>query len=239
MNIIITGGASGLGRSITEELLKDPTHKFLVSYRTDSATVKSWKEHYPQIEFKLCDFGDRKSVTSFLNDIASFSPDILINNAHTGFEKRHFHKFDDSYALNSFESNVIPSLQITGKCIPIFRKKGGGRIINILSSSIIGNPPIGYSVYTAEKNYLLSMSKSWATENAPFKISSNSISPEFMMTKMTADTDERVVEEMIAGHPLKRLLETSEVAEVVCFLVTCPLHINGINLTINSAKHVI
>ena len=83
------------------------------------------------------------------------------------------------------------------------------------------------------------MSKSWAIENAAFKITSNSISPEFMQTNMTARTDERIVEQMIAAHPLKQLLSTSDVAEVVDFFITCPLHINGTNLVINSAKNAI
>lgn len=239
MNIVITGGASGLGKSITERLLKNTASKFLVSYRTNTSVVEQWKEAYPQIQFVPCDFADEKSVALFLNAVESFSPDILINNAHGGYEEKYFHKTDASYISGSFNNNVLATLQITAKCISVFRKKKSGRIINILSSVVAGNAPVGWSVYTAEKNYLLSMSKSWAIENAAFKITSNSISPEFMQTNMTSGTDERVVEQMIATHPLKQLLTTGEVAEAVEFFTACPLHINGINLIINSAKNVI
>lgn len=239
MNIVITGGASGLGKSITERLLQNSAYRLLVSYRKDSAVIEQWKSSYSQVQFAQCDFSDSNSLGSFLEVIETFSPNVLINNAHAGYEEKYFHKTESSYTTSSFSCNVMATLQITAKCISLFRKKKSGRIINILSSVVAGNPPIGWSVYTAEKNYLLSMSKSWATENAPFKIASNSISPEFMQTNMTSGTDERVVEQIIASHPLKQLLTTSEVAEVVDFFVTCPIHINGTNLVINSAKNVI
>jgi len=239
MNIIITGGASGLGKSITERLIKNSSSRFLVSYRTSTSVVEQWKETYPQIQFAQCDFADKKSVASFLDTIENFSPDILINNAHAGYEEKYFHKTEGSSISDSFQNNVLATLQITAKCVSVFRKKKSGRIINILSSAVAGNPPIGWSVYTAEKNYLLSMSKSWAIENAAFKITSNCISPEFMQTNMTSVTDERIVEQMTSTHPLKKLLTTTEVAEAVDFFTTCPLHINGTNLIINSAKNVI
>ena len=92
--------------------------------------------------------------------------------------------------------------------------------------------------YAAEKNYLLSMNKSWASENINFNITSNAISPSMMQTNLTKNIDERIIEQMITSHPLKRLLDPSEVANVVKFLVEASSFITGQNLVINSGENL-
>ena len=137
----------------------------------------------------------------------------------TGFEQNYFHKLKADYFTDSFQRNVLPAIKITQTALVYFRKKKFGKIITVLSSYLINKPPIGLSEYTASKSYLLSLSKSWATENANFNISSNCISPSFMQTSLTSDTDERVVSEMITKHPLKTLLKVEEAAEAIAFFV--------------------
>ena len=100
-------------------------------------------------------------------------------------------------------------------------------------------PPIGLSEYVANKAYLLSMSKSWAHENSKYNVTSNSISPSFMMTPLNKFEDERLVENMTKAHPLKTLLKEEEVAEAVSFLINASQQINGINLPINAAENVV
>ncbi|MFZ0035366.1 MAG: SDR family oxidoreductase, partial [Sedimentisphaerales bacterium] len=127
---------------------------------------------------------------------------------------------------------------ITQEAIKLFRKKKFGKIINILTSFLINKPPTGLSEYVAKKAYLLSLSKSWAVENADFNISSNCISPSFMQTELTSSMDERIVEQLIKVHPLKRLLRPEEVAESVLFFINSPQHVNGVNLVINAAQDI-
>ena len=91
----------------------------------------------------------------------------------------------------------------------------------------------------AQKNYLLSLNKSWATENIAFNVSSNAISPSIMRTNLTKYTDERVFEQMVENAPLKRLIEPKEVAEVVEFLVGSTLFLNGQNIVLNQGENLI
>src|ERR1019366_7084787 len=124
------------------------------------------------------------------------------------------------------------------EAIKTFRKKKFGKIINIISSALVNKPPIGWSEYVANKSYLLAMSKAWAAECIKFNITSNSISPSFMLTNLTSDTDERVIEQMKEEHPLKRLLTTDEVAEAVVFFTKSSQQINGTNLVINAGTEI-
>jgi 3-oxoacyl-[acyl-carrier protein] reductase len=135
--------------------------------------------------------------------------------------------------------NVYPVVKLTQQFIADSRKRKSGKIITILSSGIINKPPLGWSEYIANKAYLHSMAKSWAVENVSFGITSNCVSPSFMQTNLTKQTDKRIVELMISDNPHKRLLTEVEVAEAVSFLVTASPHINGSNLIINAAQDII
>lgn len=235
MNILITGGASGLGASVVKLLAQQADISTIYfTYATSMEAAKLIEANYPNTRAVFCQFSDSYSVSQLLDMIPGMNLDVLVNNANSGIHKEHFYKTDPEIFLKSFELNILPTLQITQEAIKVFRKKKSGRIVNIISSAVVSKPVIGWSAYIANKSYLLSMSKSWATEGIKFNITSNSISPSFMRTNLTSDTDERLIEQMVQEHPLKRLLTTDEVADAVLFYVRASPHINGTNLVINA-----
>jgi NAD(P)-dependent dehydrogenase (short-subunit alcohol dehydrogenase family) len=140
---------------------------------------------------------------------------------------------------NGFNNNILPVIQITQAAISFFRKKKCGKIITVLSSAIIGKPLLGSSAYTAEKQYLLSLAKSWAIENAAFNITSNCVSPDFMLTAIHKDVDERIIEGIKSASPLKRLLSVEEVSEIVMFLLNATSQMNGVNIPINAGNSIL
>lgn len=174
-----------------------------------------------------------------LGRIGEVNPDILINNALTGMRTKHFHQDDPAEFLASFSNNVIPTLRITQQAIKEFRKKKNGRIISVLTSYLINRPPIGLSEYVANKAYLLSLSRSWAGENARFNITSNCVSPSMMKTSLTNHLDERQLEDIATSNPLRRLVTPEEVADAVFFLASGSPQINGVNLLINGGVDVV
>jgi 3-oxoacyl-[acyl-carrier protein] reductase len=239
MKILVTGGASGLGKSITLKLAANKTYRLFFTYAGSSAEAAAINKEYDNTVSFKCDFRRSEDIQALLAKLDEWDVDVVVHNAFTGFEKKHFHRLAPEAFTDSFRNNVLPVIAITQKAIASFRKKRSGKIITILSSAIVNTPPSGWSEYTAAKAYLHSLSKSWAVENASFNITSNCISPSFMLTPLNSDTDERIVEEMIKQHPLKKLLTPEEVAESVCYLCTATQQINGINLLINSAESVI
>ena len=238
MNILITGGASGLGEVITKKLASEPTNVVYFTYFKSEVNAAELEKKFPNTKAIKCDFNNSEDIDLLISKMDSLNLNVLINNAITQFEIKHFHKLEPNCFIESFNSNIIPTIKISQKAISIFRKAKFGKIITILSSAIISTPPIGWAEYTANKAYLLSLSKSWAVENANFNITSNCISPEFLQTPLTRNTDERVIEEMIKSHPLKKLLTKEEVADTISFLVGAPQHISGINLVMNSAVNI-
>ncbi|HEV8079379.1 MAG TPA: SDR family NAD(P)-dependent oxidoreductase [Chitinophagaceae bacterium] len=236
MNILITGGASGLGQSITKVLAERKTLNIFFTYNHSADNSKELESQFKNVKAIHCNFENEESLQSLLLEIEKNDIQVLVNNAFTGLQTKYFHKMEANYFADNFNKNIIPVIKITQQAIIHFRKKKFGKIITILSAYIINKPPIGLSEYVAEKNYLLSLSKSWAVENAKFNITSNCISPSIMQTALTANTDERVIEEIVNNHPLKKILSTTEVSETVNYFVNASQQINGINFVINSAS---
>jgi len=239
MNVLITGGASGLGAAITRRLGSKEENKIFFTYFKSRENASQMEQSFPNTQGIQVDFNNIESLAKLKNLISKESIDILINNAIVEHTKNHFHKIAPEYFSQSFLQNINPTLEITAEAIKVFRKKKFGKIITILSSGLINTPPVGWSEYTANKAYLHSMVKSWATENASFNITSNGISPSMMMTDLNDDIDERYEELATDAHPLKKLLSVDEVADSVNFLCEATQQINGINMIINSGVNIL
>lgn len=240
MKILVTGGASGLGKAITRRLASNAANEVWFTYCSSTVKAQEIERTFPNAKGVRCDFKNGDDLTGLLKQMDAIGFDALVNNAiSTPIAKKHFHRTDLEVFRDGFERNIVPTVQITQRAITKFREKKAGRIVTLLTATLAGKPPAGYAEYTAAKAYLHSLAKSWAAENAVYGVTSNCISPAYMATKLTSDTDERIVEQMTANHPLKRLLTTDEVAEAVEFFLKAPQHINGTNLLINAASEIL
>jgi 3-oxoacyl-[acyl-carrier protein] reductase len=240
MNILVTGGASGLGEAITTKLASVKEDIVFFTFNKSSEKAGEIEHRFSNCEGIKCDFQNPDDLNSLIAFIEKADLDILVNNAFlSGITQKHFHKTDFLIFQDNFNINIIPVIRITQSVITQFRRKKYGKIITVLSSALAGNPPLGWSEYVAGKAYLASLCKSWAVENNTFNITSNSVSPSFMQTNLTLGTDDRIIDEFIDAHPLKQLLSTHEVSDAVYFLTKCSQQINGINLIMNAGTHVI
>lgn len=239
MIILITGGSSGLGESITRKFAGNSAYQVYFTYYRSEANAQTIASDFNNAFAIKCNFHDEADVLKLKEQITALQPDVLINNAFSGpFIKSYFHKTPSSDFINEFKSNIVPSIILTQEAINCFRRKKKGKIITILTSALLNVPVTGASVYLANKAYLKQLSKVWATENSRYNITSNTVSPAFMLTGFTKDTDERVVDQIKEGHPLKKILTTDEVADTVFFLAGASDQINGIDIVINAATSI-
>ena len=240
MNVLVTGGSSGLGKAIVCALAALPDHQIFFTYNRHGEEAEALAREHANVIARKCDFTNEEDLRALEEAIPSFDLDVLVNNAYVGTPLgTHFHKTDPAEFLKKFEENLIPTVRITQQAIVGFRKKRFGKIINILTAYLVNVPPMGFSIYTANKAYLQQLSKSWSSEYSRYNISSNCISPEFMLTNLAADVDERVVEQMQDRHPLKKLLTPSEVADAVIYFVNASQQVNGTHLVINAAQNIL
>ena len=239
MNILITGGASGLGEAITRILAKDIRNKVYFTFTNSEFNAKKIELDFSNAFSIKCDFKDSESLKLLTAKMGQLELDVLINNAYIGSAiNTYFHKIPIDNFEEDFKLNILPTILITQSAIEFFKKKKKGKIITTLTSFLLNSPPIGSSSYVANKAYLASLVKSWANENAKFNITSNSISPSFMQTKFTSEVDNRIIEQMLANHPLKKLLTVEEVAETVLFLINASSQINGLDVIMNAGINI-
>jgi len=108
--------------------------------------------------------------------------------------------------------------------IPIFKKNGGGSIINTASAQA-HTPLPGWAAYAAAKGGIISMTRQLATEFGPYNIRTNSISPGTINTEMVkqvlkADGSGIMAKEFNSMHPLDRIGEPEEIGAAAVFLAS-------------------
>ena len=239
MNILITGGTGGLGRAIVDDFAKGARNNIYFTYCHSGEKAQAITDTYANVRGIRCDYGEAGSLETLLSAIDGMNLDVLVNNAWWGKpDAIRFGQLTGERIRDTFCNNVLPLVAITQEALKTFRKKKGGKIITILTAYLRGVPPIGYGLYASTKAYIAQMVRTWSVEYARYGITSNSVSPEFMRTDFTGGTDERVIEQMEQAHPLKRLLEPKEVAEVVRFLAEASPQINGVDIPVTAGTRL-
>lgn len=238
MNILITGGTSGLGKALVLLLARDNANKVYFTYCKNEESARAINSQLENTVSLKLDYEDTDGVSTFIDNIRDLRIDVLINNAYSGEPMAsNFHKSQPDEYEKAFITNVIPLIKITQVCILGMRKRKFGKIINIITSAVIDTPPLGYSVYACTKAYIRQLSKSICKENARFNITSNCILPDYMQTGFTKVADFQI-EQMTDIHPLKRLLQPEEVACVIKSVIQSSQQLNGVEIPINAAQHI-
>ncbi len=221
---IVTGGSSGIGRAIAEDLAANGA-KIVVNYNSSSEAatevVESITKNGGTAVAVQADVSDFKASTDLIKStLDTFGQiDILVNNAGTT---------RDTLLLSMKESQWDTVLDTNLKSVfncskaavrPMLRRKKGGRIINISSvSGIVGQP--GQANYAASKAGIIGFSKSLAKELGSRAITVNVVAPGFVLTKLTANLPEDLVKQTVDFIPLGRWGDASEIANVVTFLAS-------------------
>jgi short-subunit dehydrogenase len=187
MNIIITGGANGIGKEIALQLAKYEGNTILITGR-DGVTlgkVADSAEH-KNIKFLVCDFRElHLSIESFKKNVNFVfnSVDILINNAGTLVSKD-FAEISDSEAREMMEVNFFAPVEIIRTLLPLMNKHS--HIVNISSmGGFQGSAKFkGLSYYSASKAALACISECLAGEFQESEIIVNCLALGSVQTEM-------------------------------------------------------
>lgn len=221
---IVTGGGSGIGRAVAI-LFAQEGAKVLLSDLNESGC----KETMTMIErqggvaaYMTSDVSQPMASEQLVNQaVEKFGGlNIAVNNAGiSGLSAP-----TAEYTIEAW--NQVISTNLSGVFygmkyqIPAMLKAGGGSIINI--SSILGQ--VGFAnapAYTAAKHGVVGLTQNAALEYSSKNIRINSVGPAFIMTPML---EKGLTKEALAGaaalHPIGRLGEASEVAELVLWLAS-------------------
>lgn len=168
--VLITGGSSGLGKSIGEFL---QTRNFKV-YGTSRNPSKTESSSFPLIAL---DVTKNNTIKSAVNHIiqAEGKIDILINNAGIGITGP-IEETPEEEIKKAFDTNYFGPLNVTKAVLPGMRDNGGGLIINI--TSIAGYMGLPYrGIYSATKGALELTTEAFRMELKDFNIKMTNVAP--------------------------------------------------------------
>jgi 3-oxoacyl-[acyl-carrier protein] reductase len=219
---LVTGGAQGIGRVISEELAGQGAHVILGDVNLEGAekTALELKQTGAKASAVRIDVSSSSDVQSaFDSIIKQYKPvDIVVNNAgitRDGLLVRMKEADWDSVMNINLKGSFLCSQQAAKQMM----KQKNGAIVNIASIvGLIGN--FGQANYSASKAGLIGFTKTLAREVAPRGIRANAIAPGFIDTEMTRVLEDSVREKLIEQIPLARLGEPEDVARCVSFLVS-------------------
>lgn len=213
---IVTGGSSGLGKTISLQFLKLGAKVIITGTKLNSP---DWVKEFKNCVYIQADFLDKISLNKFLIFIKNLNKiDVLVNNAGIiKFSKIGSKQFEKEFT-NVLNVNLYSVIKITNKVVSIMLKNNYGRIVNI--SSISGHIVKPHqSSYSSTKQGLNGFSKAISIDLAKDGILANSVCPSTINTPMTqSKLNKEQINTLNNNHPLKRLASTDDISNVIIFL---------------------
>jgi NAD(P)-dependent dehydrogenase (short-subunit alcohol dehydrogenase family) len=177
--VLITGGSSGIGKSIGEFL----HHKGFVVYGTSRNPEKVLNAIFPLIAL---DVRDTDSIIKAIAKVIAISGklDVVINNAGVGITGP-LEEIPTAEIKNNFETNLFGPIEVMKAVLPQMRAQQSGLIVNI--TSIAGYMGLPYrSVYSASKGALELITEALRMEVKPFGIQITNVAPGDFATNIAA-----------------------------------------------------
>jgi len=241
--IIITGGGTGLGKSMATRFAELGANLVITSRRQDviDNTAEELRQYGGKVLAITCDVRDPEQVQSMVDQTVSElgSIDILLNNAAGNFISP-----TEDLSPNGFKTVVDIVLNGTFNCTQaagkVMRENDGGVILNIVTTYAWTGS--GYVVPSAcAKAGVLAMTRSLAVEWAKYGIRTVAIAPGPFPTKgawsRLAPPGLGIQKKMINRVPLKRVGEHEELANLASYLVSDQAgYINGEVVTIDGGE---
>lgn len=237
---VITGAARGLGYAIAERLSQNANCVLLDAL----PEVESAATALPGAIGIVADVADEASVASAVERIADRfgRVDILVNNAgiHPRTEIGGIQGIDELSVTDwdqILRVNLTGMFIVTKAVLPLMRKGGWGRIVNM--SSRTGRAYTGTSsmAYATAKAGVIALTRQVAGSEGPNGITANCIAPGSIRTPMTDDGGEAALAARIARTVVGRIGEPDDIAAAVAFLASDEAgYISGATLDINGGS---
>ncbi|AXT53666.1 SDR family oxidoreductase [Aquimarina sp. BL5] len=193
--VLITGGSSGIGKSIGVFL----ANKGYIVYGTSRNPSRF--SDFNSFTLLQLDVADKNSIASTVKTIEQKHGrlDVLINNAGAGITGP-LEEIPEEEIIKNFTTNYFGPINVTKAVLPLMRKQGSGLIINI--TSIAGYMGLPYrAVYSASKAALEMTTEAWRMELKSFNINMTNVAPGDFATNIAAG---RYHAPVIEGSPYEK-----------------------------------
>ena len=203
-NIVIIGGTKGIGKAIVSEVVDNNNVVCLSRNQTDFSHDNYTFHNFDAL---VDDYPDFESVDCLIYCPGSINLKPISTLSLDDFR-------------NDFELNVIGAVRAIKKYLNLLKKSGSASILLFSTVATKLGMPYHASVSVA-KSGIDGLVKTLGSELAP-KVRINAIAPTITNTELASKIlrNEKVIENMVERHPLKKILSSNEVAKMASFLIS-------------------
>ncbi|MGI9524247.1 MAG: SDR family NAD(P)-dependent oxidoreductase [Hyphomicrobiaceae bacterium] len=217
---VVTGGAQGFGRAITERFLQS------------GAKVDIWDRDIELAQRAAMEMGE--DVRAIATDVSDFSSieqarastlamhrriDILVNNAGIAGANATTWETEVDEWQRVMRVNLDGPFHCCKAVVPTMVSQNYGRIINIASiAGKEGNPNAAH--YSASKAGVIALTKSLGKELAEYEISVNAVTPAAAKTAIFDQITQEHIDFMLSKIPRQRFVRVEELAALVAWMAS-------------------
>ena len=220
--VVVTGGGSGIGESITRSFIKQGAKVAFLDFNEKDSINLIKDLNTDNLHFEFCDLRDIEQLKNSIKKISSkFGPiQILVNNAARD-DRHSLQSVTSEYFDERIATNLKHQLFASQAVVSDMEKNGGGAIINMGSTSwMIGQG--GMPCYTTAKSAIQGLTRGLARDLGPKNIRVNCVVPGWIMTERQVDmwlTPESE-KELMDRQCIKRKLFPKDIARFVLFMAS-------------------
>ncbi len=248
---LVCGSTQGIGRACAMEMALQGAEVTLMARQEESLRKvrdELSTDHGQTHGCVVADFADWQQVRDRLGEyLGAGGPiHILLNNTGGPPAGSLFDAAPDDL-VKAFSQHILCNEVLVQATVPGMRAEGYGRVINIISTSVI-QPIKGLGISNVTRGAVANWGRTLAHELGPDGITVNNILPGYTGTarldsliKRRADNTgssvEQVKKDMVASVPLGRFAKPQEIGSVAAFLASpAASYINGVNLPIDGGR---
>ena len=220
---LVTGGGSGIGAAITEQLSNAGAQVTICGRRLQP--LKQTADQYANCSYVQADVTDENAVMTLFAAIRGV--DIVVVNAGAA-DSAPIHKTELDLWMRMIDVNLTGAYLVAREAIKAIGKKGWGRVVVISSTAGLKGYPY-VSAYCAAKHGVIGLTRSLALETAKLGITVNAVCPGYTETPMLQNSIENIVaktdmdqsqarQALLANNPMGRAVQPEEVASTVSWL---------------------
>lgn len=222
---LVSGASRGIGEAIARLLAQYGAHVIVSSRKGEDceAVAASIVAAGGAAEAFPCHVGKMEDISAIFTHIREVHGrlDICVNNAATNPYFGHILDTDLAAFNKTVEVNIRGYFFMSIEAGKLMREQGGGVIVNTASINAVQPGPM-QGIYSITKAAVVSMTKAFAKECAPFGIRCNALLPGLTRTRFAGALFEHedIYREAMARVPMGRHAEPDEMAGTVLYLVS-------------------
>jgi len=239
---VVTGGGKGIGRGAAEAFAAAGARVYVVDHTEATGTLvaKGIVERGGQAMFVACDVVDARQVrTAFARIVADAGRlDVLVNSAGGFTSQRSVEDTDEAEWDHVIDLNLKSVFLCARAVIPVFKRQGSGRIVNLGSMAGVSALTTSSPPYSASKAGVHALTRVLARELGPHGVTVNAIAPGTTATERVVAVRTQAERDAIGKTTLVgRIAEVSDMVGWVLFLAAPEsAYLTGQTLSVNGGR---